>query len=70
MKMQIESTEQITEIGGVPVRVWKGVTESGVDCFVFVHLIAVRNDHDSTEFERDLAEQVPPGRSVPLSHIL
>ncbi len=70
MQLQIESTDQITTMENVPVRVWKGVTEAGVPCIVFVHRIAVLNSEDQTQFERELAEQLPPGRSVPLSAIL
>jgi hypothetical protein len=70
MKLQIEATEQLTTIDGVPVRLWEGVTESGVCCKVFVHRIAVHNDEDSSQFEHELAEQLPPGRVIDLRHIL
>lgn len=70
MKLQIESTDKITEMDGVPVRVWQGTTESGVPCVVFVHRIAVSNFDDSAQFDRELAEQLPPGRVIPLSAIL
>ncbi len=64
MQISIESTDQITNIDGVPVRVWKGVTAGGVDCFVMVHRIAVARDLDSSEFERELSEQVEPKAST------
>lgn len=70
MQLQIESTDEITSIKNVPVRVWKGFTEHGVPCLVFVHRIAVLNSEDQSQFDRELAEQLPPGRVVPLSHIL
>lgn len=70
MELMIKSTNQLTNLDGVPARVWKGVTSSGVECIVFVHRIAVANDKDATEFERELAEQMPPGRATPLSMIL
>lgn len=70
MKLQIEDTEHITLLDGVPVRVWQGVTESGMDCLVFVHRIAVDDRKDLREFDQDLQEQLPPGRVVPLSAIL
>lgn len=70
MELIIKATEQLTSVDGVPARVWKGTTASGVECIVFVHRIAVHNDADSSEFERELAEQLPPGRHVPLSMIL
>ena len=70
MKITIEATDQLTEMDGVPVRVWNGTTEGGVQCFVFVHRLAVHMDEDSGEFDRELKEQMPPGRAIPLSAIL
>jgi len=70
MKIQIEATDQLTDIDGVPVRVWEGITENGVRCKVFVHRIAVNKAYDLGPFERELAEQMPPGRHVDLRHIL
>lgn len=70
MKITIESTDQITTLDGVPCRVWKGATEAGVECVVFVHRLAVHKDQDAAQFERELAEQLPPGRHVPLSLVL
>lgn len=70
MKLTITATDQITHIEGVPCRLWEGVSEDGVPCKVFVHRVAVHNDHDSSRFEKELAEQLPAGRIVPLSQIL
>jgi hypothetical protein len=72
MKITITSTDQITRLDDVEVRVWEGTTEDGVACKVFVHRLAVlvRADADVERFERELAEKLPPGRSVPLSMIL
>ena len=54
----------------VPVRLWEGVTEDGTRCKVFIHRIAVGNDEDAAQFDRELKEQLPPGRVVPLRQIL
>ena len=62
MQIQIEATADIVTIEGVECRRWKGTTESGVECEVFVHRIAVKNGDDSSQFDRELLEQVPPGR--------
>ena len=70
MKLQIEATEYVTEIDGVPVRLWEAVTESGVPCKVFVHRVAVCVDCDSTQFGRELSEQMPPARHISLAMIL
>jgi hypothetical protein len=70
MEIMITATDQITTIDGVPVRLWEGVLPSGVRCKVFVHRIAVSNREDQSEFDRELKEQMPPGRHLPLSAIL
>lgn len=70
MKLMIEATDQLTEIDGVPARVWNGTTEGGVECKVFVHRIAVHESADASQFERELKEQMPPGRHVDLRMVL
>ena len=70
MQIVIESTDQLTTLDGIPCRVWKGCTAGGVECVVFVHRVAVHKDADAGQFERELQEQLPPGRRVPLSAIL
>jgi hypothetical protein len=70
LKIIIESTDKLTTIDGVPVRVWEGVTQSGTRCVVLVHRIAVDQAEDTEQFERELREKLPPGRSFPLSAVL
>jgi hypothetical protein len=70
MKLTITSTEKITVVDGSRVRVWNGITERGAKCLVFVHMIAVPNFEPNAEFERELAEQLPPGEVVELRFIL
>lgn len=72
MKIEITSTDEITEISGVPVRHWSGLTEGGIECHVFVHRIAVSNDEDASAFENELREMDPPKgpRTVNLRQIL
>ena len=60
MKIEIEATDKTTESFGVETRMWKGKTENGIECFLFVHRIAVANDKDTSEFEAELAEKMPP----------
>lgn len=62
MKITIESTDQLTHIDGVPVRFWRGVTEAGTKCKVFVHRVAVHNAEDASQFALELKEQTQPGR--------
>ena len=70
MKITIEATGDLTCIDGVPVRVWRGETDGGVVCLVMVHRVVVRADDDTQQFERELKEQLPPGRHVDLRYIL
>lgn len=58
--MQITATEHLTEIEGVPVRLWNGVTEAGTPCLVFVHRVP----------EAELQRQLPPGVQIGLRQIL
>lgn len=70
MQIQIEATDKVTTIDGVPCRLWEGVTERGTKCKVFVHRIAVHESEDSSQFDAELQEQLPPPRAVPLSMVL
>ncbi len=70
MKLTIEATDQLTQIDGVPVRVWTGRTVSGIPCTVFVHRIAVSNAENSEQFDHELKEQLPPGRFFNLRQVL
>lgn len=69
MKITIESTSEITRINGTECRIWRGHTEGGVACYVYVHRLAVQDGHDQSAFERELlAQPVPPegAASLPL----
>lgn len=70
MKITIESTENLTQIEGVPVRLWEGVTEGGVRCKVFIHRLAVHHDDNATQFDAELKEQLQPGVPIDLRQIL
>jgi hypothetical protein len=70
MKLTITPTAEITVIGGVPCRVWEGVTEAGVRCKLFIHRLAVAADQDDAEFQRELLEQLPPATLVDLRYVL
>jgi len=73
MKIEIESTDKVTEIDGVQVRLWKGITEQNIECLVFVHRLAVKNIQDQSQFQKELKEiqwQVSSERIIPLSKIL
>jgi hypothetical protein len=61
MKITMESTTQMVAIetgngGRLQARVWKGVTEGGVECQVLVPRIAVHKADDNSAFEQELRE--------------
>lgn len=60
MQVQIESTTELATLDGVLCRLWNGVTADGVPCLVYVHRIAVRDDRDSSQFEKELFAHDPP----------
>lgn len=66
MKIEMEATDQITTMDGVRGRIWKGTTETGQSCLVFVHRIMVPVGEDQAAFERALIEMLPPGRVIDL----
>jgi hypothetical protein len=70
MKITIESTDQVTHMDGVRVRVWNGVTEHGARCLVMIHRLVVDPNQNAEQFDRELREQLPPGRVIDLRHIL
>lgn len=72
MKIMIESTDVITTIDGTEVRHWKGTTEGGVECEVFVRYLAVREDRDCSAFEAELRSMPKPSEAkrVDLANLL
>lgn len=68
MKVQLESTTKLVEItvngNTVPARIWEGQTESGIPCHAYITRIAVHKDEDSSQFETELLECVPPSAGV------
>lgn len=64
MKMTITSTGMIAIFDGRPVRVWRGVTEEGVTCCVFVQRIKIDAGQDQEAFQRELIADFPPGESM------
>lgn len=73
MKVQLQSTEKIVHLNGLPARVWEGITEGGVKCHAFITRIAVHKDDDASEFEKELQEHAAPSseiQSIPLRMII
>ena len=56
MRIILESTTEVTEVDGLPCRIWEGHTESGIACHAWLTRIAVHEDEDRSQFEAELAE--------------
>lgn len=60
MKVTLQSTDQIVNIPQAAMgkcRVWTGHTEKGVEIHAFICRVAVRQDADASELDRDLQEE-------------
>lgn len=47
-RLQIEPTDTLMTVDGIPVRVWNGISEAGSPCLVLVHRIIVWNPDQNT----------------------
>lgn len=70
MKLTIESTPHLTVLDGARVRVWKGRTERGIPCVLFVSRVAVDEGQDEQAFAAELEETLPPTVEVDLTTAL
>jgi len=57
MQIEIESTEKIVELNGVPARVWEGKTKTGIQVHCFVTRISPQTHDNIEQFEKELKEQ-------------
>lgn len=71
MKITIESTSKIVMLkpdalaDGIPARVWKGETESGIKVHCFITRIACdKNEPRVEEFEQEFIQQREPSPAV------
>lgn len=64
MRIEIESTEKIVTLDGVPARVWEGKTESGISVHCFVTRITPQTNGNLEQFEKELQEQKAPSPEV------
>lgn len=64
MRVTLESTTRVVDIivegARCPGWVWEGTTDSGIPVFAVVTRIAVREDHDLSQFEAELERQAGP----------
>jgi hypothetical protein len=68
MKVTLENTDKVVllTIGDVtvPARIWEGRTANGIACHAYITRIAVHDEEDAAEFDRDLKEQRRPTAAV------
>lgn len=66
MKITIEPTATIMEIDGHKARLWKGTTDKGTVCHIYVATIAAQDTPEvNAEFEAALGNPIPsPAESV------
>ena len=73
MKIEIENTDKIVDLNGVPARVWEGKTASGIPVHCFVTRISPQSHEGIEDFETELQETKAPSEEVkayPLHMIL
>lgn len=75
MRIMIENTDQIVSVetkngSKVPARVWRGVTDGGVECQVLVTRVAIHRDADNSALERELQEHPPAKMERPRAYDL
>jgi hypothetical protein len=69
MKATVESTNAIVEMRdpqGRPftARVWRGVSERGVEFTAYIAIAQIKNELDQFEFARDLTASAAPPEST------
>jgi hypothetical protein len=68
VKITIEPTKELTEMNGVKVRLWKGITETDIPVALGVYRLAVTDRSRTDEFDRELITTAAPDedRQTPL----
>lgn len=64
MRIILESTTKIVEVNGVPARIWEGATQSGIPLHAYVTRVAVAEDENQEDFERELQEHRAPSPAI------
>ena len=64
MKITVESTTKVVQLNGIPARVWEGTTSTGIPVHVFITRVAVAEEADQGQFQRELQECRPPSVEV------
>jgi hypothetical protein len=69
VRLVIESTDRVVDVGGVECRLWTGTAADGTPCSVFVHRVAVHEDDEQGAFARELRD-MPAPPAVPVALVL
>jgi len=71
--LHLKQTTQVVELYDektglvVPARIWEGTTGKGVPVVAFITRVAVRNNQDTAEFDRELQEQCEPSMETAMN---
>lgn len=66
MKLTLEPTDRMQTFDGMPTRVWKGVTESGVEVLAFIRCVQPQT-HDEAKlaiFDQELSSLPQPRKEL------
>jgi hypothetical protein len=66
MKLTLEPTDRMQTFDGAPTRVWKGVTESGVEVLAFIRCVQAQT-HDEAKlaiFDQELIALPQPRKEL------
>ena len=61
---RLDSTTKVVEVNGVPARIWEGETDSGIPIHAYITRIAVEENEDQQQFERELEPHRAPSPAV------
>jgi hypothetical protein len=64
VKITIENTTKTVLLNGVPARIWEGHTDSGIPIHCYITRVAVQEDLDCAQFEKELQEQRKPSAAI------
>jgi hypothetical protein len=68
LQLIIENTKKIVRLAlngvDVPVRIWEGRTAGGIPVHCFIARVAVNDDQDCSQFDRELQEYRAPSAEV------
>ncbi len=75
MKITLTSTDRMTDLNGVPARIWEGRTDAGTPIFALITRVGVNRSQDCAPFERELREVHAPcsaevSQAIPMRMIL